>query len=264
MASTSDVASRTLARALIEEHGFASTGVSLFGNAVYQWGALLLAFFNDFIVSPPNLDEFFNPRAYIFLSRHSAESGIPSLTAHTTGNFGTLAESGGVGRELARVDPALLKNYMVALSARRDKVPSFEVTIEATHHGPTSLSKPVLFVELGSSEKHWEDASAAGVVGDALVESLAKKAVWSRVALAFGGTHYSEKFTKLEVEGDMAVAHVAPKYALGDVDEAMFGQMIQKTVAPVRFAVLDWKGLGPHKDKITGLASSFGLEQVRV
>ena len=39
------------------------------------------------IVTPPNLDSYFNPQAYIFLSRHRAESGIASLTVHTTGNF---------------------------------------------------------------------------------------------------------------------------------------------------------------------------------
>jgi hypothetical protein len=40
--------------------------------------------------------------------------------------------------------------------------------------------------------------------------------------------------------------------------------MLQRTTAPVRQAVLDWKGLGLYKDKIVGLVSQFGLEQVRV
>jgi hypothetical protein len=43
----------------------------------------------------------------------------------------------------------------------------------------------------------------------------------------------------------------------------MVGSMIQRTAAPVKYALLDWKGLGPHKDKIQGLVSQFGLEVIR-
>jgi D-aminoacyl-tRNA deacylase len=264
VASTSDLASRTLANALIDGQGFKSTGVDLLGKPVYQLGSLLLAFFEGKIVFPPDLDEYFNPQAYIFLSRHSAESGVASLTAHTTGNFSSEAKFGGAGKELARADPALLKNYLVALAKRKGKVKGYEITMEATHHGPTSLQKPVLFVELGSSEKYWGDKKAAAVVGEALVESLTKKTIWSRVALGFGGTHYPEKFTKMVIEEDIAFSFVASKYSLEYVDDRMLGQMLQRTSAPVRYAVLDWKGLGPYKEKISGLVSQFGLEAIRV
>jgi D-aminoacyl-tRNA deacylase len=264
LATSTEIASRTLADALIEGQGFSSTGVNFLGKPVYQKDSFLLAFFEGMIVTPPALDEFFNPQAYIFLSRHAAESGIASLTSHTTGNFSAEAKFGGEGRQLARADPGLLKNYFVALWKRRGKVKDYEITMEATHHGPTSLQKPVLFVELGSSEKYWGDKEAAGVVGEALMESLTRKAIWGKIALGFGGTHYPEKFTKMTIEEDVAFSFVAPKYALEHIDEAMFGQMIQRTNAPVRHAVLDWKGLGQHKDKIVGLASTFGLEVIRV
>ena len=264
VATSSDLASRTLANALINGQGFESTGVNLLGKPVYQKGSFLLAFFEGMIVDPPDLDEYFNPQAYVFLSRHSAESKIPSLTAHTTGNFSREARFGGVGRELGRVDPALLKNYFVSLAKRKDKISKYQVTIEATHHGPTSLQKPVLFVELGSSEEFWGDREAAIVVAEALVESLTEKTIWSRVAIGFGGTHYPEKFTKMMIEEDVAFSFIAPKYALKEIDEKMFGEMLQRTNAPVRQAVLDWKGLGPHKDRIVGLVSRFGLEMVKV
>lgn len=264
LASTTDIASRTLAEALVESQGFESTGVSLLGQPVYQKGSFLLARFEGMIVFPPDLDEYFNPQAYIFLSRHSSESGIASLTAHTTGNFSSEAKFGGVGKELGRADPALLKNYLVALWKRRGRVTGYEVTVEATHHGPTSLQKPVLFAELGSSEKYWGDTKAAAVVADALVESLTEKTIWNKIAIGFGGTHYPEKFTKMTVEGDVAFSFIAPKYVLGQIDDKMVGQMLQRTNAPVRYAVLDWKGLGPHKDKVLGLVKQFGLEEIRV
>jgi D-aminoacyl-tRNA deacylase len=263
VASSADLASTTLAKSLIEGQGFQSTGVSLLGKPVYQKGSFLLAFFEGMIVFPPDLDRFFNPQAYIFLSRHSAESGTASLTAHTTGNFSDEAKSGGAPRELGRSDPSLLKNYMISLSKRKERLVGYEVTIEATHHGPTSLQKPVLFVELGSSEKYWGDAKAAAVVCEALIESLTEKTIWSKTAIGFGGTHYPKKFTKFVIEEDMALSFVAPKYVLDYVDDSMVGQMLQRTTAPVKYALLDWKGLGAHKAKIQGLASQFGLEVVR-
>ncbi len=264
VASSTDLASTTLAKSLIEGQGFQSTGVSLLGKPVYQKGSFLLAFFEGMIVSPPDLDEFFNPQAYIFLSRHSAESGIASLTAHTTGNFSDEAKAGGAAKELGRSDPSLLKNYLISLSKKRERLGGYEITVEATHHGPTSLQKPVLFVELGSSEKHWGDAKAAAVVGEALIESLTEKTIWSKVAIGFGGTHYPEKFTKLVIGEDMALSFVAPKYALEHVDDRMVEQMLRRTTAPVKYALLDWKGLGAHKGKIQGLVSQFGLEAIRV
>ncbi len=261
--STADVASRNLVEAMIEGQGFTSTGVNLLGEPVYQRDSLILATFNDLIVRPPDLDSYFNPQAYIFLSRHSAESGIPSLTAHTTGNFSAEAEFGGRGSELARVNPDLLKNYVVSLSKRRGMAPQYQITVEGTHHGPTSLLKPVLFVELGASEKNWKDKAAARVVAEALFESLTGAREWEKVALAFGGTHYPERFNKLLAESDMSLSFIAPKYSLEHIDEAMLGQMLQKTTKPVRFAALDWKGLGPHKEKVLSLAEQFGLEVIR-
>ncbi|MDG6911118.1 MAG: D-aminoacyl-tRNA deacylase, partial [Nitrososphaerota archaeon] len=163
-----------------------------------------------------------------------------------------------------KADPGLLKNYLLALWGHREEVSGYEITMEATHHGPTSLQKPVLFVELGSSEEQWRDAKAANVVAEALMESLSQKRVWDKTALGFGGTHYSEKFTSLLLEEDIAMSFVAPKYALEQIDDRMMGQMLQKTTSPVRYAVLDWKGLGPHKEKIVGLVRQFGLEEVRV
>jgi len=264
VATSDDLASRTLATALINGHGFESTGVSLLGKPIYQRDSLLLFFFEGAIVRPPDLDGYFNPQAYVFLSRHSAESGIASLTAHTTGNFSAEAKFGGKGKELSRVNPDLLKNYMRSLSNRSRRVAGYQITVEATHHGPTSLLRPVLFVEIGSAQKNWGDSRAAAVAAEALVESLTERRVWSKVAVGFGGTHYPEKFNRLLVESDIALSFVVPRYSLKDVDEKMMGEMLAKTSAPVRYAALDWKGLGEHKERISTLVQQFGLEAMRV
>ena len=248
---------------MIEAGGLESTGVELLGHPVYQKGPILLAMFDRHLIDPPDLDQFFNPRAYVFLSRHAAESGRAALTSHTTGNFGE-AQLGGKERELGRADPDLLKNYIIALSKRKERVPEYQITVEATHHGPTSLAKPTLFVEIGATQRNWEDADAAKVVAEALLESLLEPSIWTKVGVAFGGTHYPEKVNRTLVEGDMAVAYVVPKYALDKIDGAMMGQMLQRSTSPVRYALVDWKGMGSQKERVVGLAEQFGLEVVRM
>ena len=93
--STKDQASSNIARALLHGHGFESTRIMLMGRPVFQKDSLLLATIDTEIIDPPDLDAYFNPQVYIFLSRHRAESGIPSLTVHTTGNFTDGPTSGG-------------------------------------------------------------------------------------------------------------------------------------------------------------------------
>ncbi len=263
VSSARDPASMNLAREMIENQGFASTRIAFRGRAVYQKDSLLLVTIDEEIIRPPNLDDYFNPQAYIFLSKHRAQSGVPSLTAHTTGNFGE-AELGGNPREIARVNPDLLKNYLISLAKNGEAVTGYQVTAEATHHGPTSLNKPVLFVELGSEEKNWSDRDAAKAVDSALLQSLREARSWDKVAVGFGGTHYPEKFNKLLLEDEFAFAAIVPKYALQEFDSVLFGQILQKSTKLPRYALLDWKGLGPEKDKIVGLVGQYGLEAVRV
>lgn len=262
--SSRDTASMTIAKGLTRNHTFGSTNVNFMGRPVLQKGHMLLVEVETELVEPPDLDAYFNPSAYIFLCRHRADSGIPSLTVHTTGNFTGKPFLGGRPMEVGRVDPDLQKNYIIALNKRRSQLDGFEVTVEATHHGPTSLQKPVLFVELGSSEKNWGDDHAGGVVGDALIEALEGTKTWDRVAIAFGGTHYPMKVNKLLLETDIAVASVVAKHSLEAVNEAMFGQLIQKSTRFPRIVGLDWKGMGSSKDRILGFAKQFSLEVMKL
>ena len=262
--STEDPASTNIAERLREKHAFRSTEVALFEKPVYQKDSLLLVTIDTRIVTPPDLDAYFNPQAYIFLSRHRAESGIASVTAHTTGNFTEEAALGGKPREIGRVNPDILKNYMLSLWKHSEELGEFQVTIEATHHGPTSLQKPVLFVEIGSGESSWKDERVGGIIADALMESLTSGRTWKDVAIAFGGTHYPDKFNRMILETETALASIAPKYALNGVDEPMFAQLIQKSTHFPGAVAIDWKGVGTHKERLLGLAKQFGLQVIRV
>ena len=212
-----------------------------------------------------NLDQSYpDATAFIFLSKHKSDSKIPTLTCHCTGNFGDNPH-GGKPFEIAISYPALQKRYLQALTSARSRVPDYDVIIEATHHGPTSLAKPLLFVELGSSEKQWSDTNAASVICDVLLGVLENVIEpCERVGLAFGGTHYPTKFNKLLLESEFGLAAIASKHSLERIDAQMLDQMTSKSIEKVTNVILDPKGLGIHKERITKLAESSGLEVTQV
>jgi D-aminoacyl-tRNA deacylase len=213
-----------------------------------------------------NLDDLY-PHAdvFIFLSKHKSDSGIPTLTCHCTGNFAANNTHGGKPREIAISYPSLQKGYLKAITAARQKVPQYDIIIEATHHGPTSLNKPVLFVELGSSEKQWADNNAAAVICDTLLKILHNGIEYcDKVGIALGGTHYPIKFNKLLLESKFGLAAVASKHNLEAVDDEILSQMVEKSVEKVTHVILDSKGLGSQKDRIMKIVENTHLELYQI
>jgi D-aminoacyl-tRNA deacylase len=212
-----------------------------------------------------NLDELYpDAGSFIFLSKHKSDSQIPTLTCHCTGNFAD-NPYGGKPREVAVAYPSLQKAYLRAITSARSRVPTYDVVIEATHHGPTSLKKPVLFVELGSSEKQWIDRNAARVVCDTLLDLLNNGIEpCEKVGIALGGTHYPVKFNKLLLESEFGLAAVASKHNLGAIDEELMEQMIEKSVEKVTHIVVDSKGMGSQKDRMLKMAERTGLEILKL
>ncbi len=265
VASSQDLAGRTLSGYLRSEKGFAPDDLhdgeagQSFSSPAYRNVGLYVA--NASLLTLETLDGTFpDAKVFVFLSKHRSDSEIPTLTCHCTGNFAD-APFGGNPKQIAMALPSLQKAYLQAIT--KASVPGYDVIIEATHHGPTSLKKPVLFVELGSSEKQWADAKAAGAMCDALLASL-DFTPCKKVGIAIGGTHYPTKFNKLLLESEFGLAAVASKHALAAIDEAMLAQMVEKSAEKVTYIILDSKGLGSHKDRITKLAEKSGLEVVKV
>jgi D-aminoacyl-tRNA deacylase len=267
VASSQDLAGVTMSDYLRSKQGFAPDGLhdrkegQSFSSPAHSSAKLYVA--NESLLTLETLDTTYpDARAFVFLSKHRSDSGIPTLTCHCTGNFAD-APFGGNPKEMAVALPSLQKAYLKAIT--NAQVPGYDVIIEATHHGPTSLKKPVLFVELGSSEKQWADRGAAKAMCDSLLAVLANGITpCEKVAVAIGGTHYPTKFNKLLLESEFGLAAVASKHALDAIDEAMLAQMIEKSVEKVTHIVLDAKGLGSHKDRIMRLAENTGLAVLKV
>jgi len=267
--STQDLAGKTMSQYLIRSAGFESASpADPYGESyvsarhrniqLYVFYGNLLTFENISRIIP-------QADVFIFLSKHKSDSTIPTLTCHFTGNFSADNSHGGYPRQIAITYPSLLKGYLKAMTAAKQKVPGYEVIIEATHHGPTSIDKPVLFIELGSSENQWKDANAAAAMCEALLSVLDKGfEPCEKVGIALGGTHYPQKFNRLLLESNFGLAAVASKHNLEAIDREMLDQMAEKSTEKVTHVVLDIKGLGRRKDMILKILSDSPLEVYRV
>ena len=213
-------------------------------------------------ISADWLEEKYDYDGFIFLSKHAAESGVLALTCHCTGNFST-AIFGGNDRQVAVPHPHIQKTYLQNLKKNQSNFLEFQITIEATHHGPTALTKPSIFIEIGTTEKQWNDVSLCNSVATLVHQTMMQPITNNPVAICFGGTHYPSKFTNELLEGKYALGTVIPKHALDDLDEKLFSHIIaQNNMAKTAF--LDWSGLGSNKQKVLDFLKSTKLEVIKL
>ncbi len=205
--------------------------------------------------------EGFSPDFCVVASRHKAESGQPTLTCHPTGNFG-VAELGGRDRTLQLTSALHLRKALLSLHRVREEyeLSGFEVSLEVTHHGPTDLPFPLLYMEVGSSEKEWRKDRACRAVADAINHVVSEQPVDIPAAVGFGGPHYAPNFSAVVRGGAVACGHIASKHAMGGIDEAMVVEMLEKTRPRPPFALIDWKGLrGDERSRLTGILDGLGV-----
>jgi len=155
----------------------------------------------------------------VFASRHAGETG-QLLTAHATGNFGP-AEYGGRAGSLARAAPNALPAVRKRLETHAPE--GYDTGIECTHHGPSTVGCPSLFVEVGSGEAQWRDPGAARAVARAIVDLEGVPAHRKRTVVGFGCGHYAPRFDRIATDTDWGVGHIAADWALeamGDPNDA--------------------------------------------
>jgi D-aminoacyl-tRNA deacylase len=262
--SNRDIAGVNIAKHVLQQFPFTKTDQTFQENPVYQaeinGKQVTYVTLNEEAVNAQNLPENFpNVQLIVFISRHSSQSGTPTLSVHTPGNFAA-AELGGLPRSVS-VSPAnAMQTALKALNRLKQEMNlDYEVSYECTHHGP-SLQVPAMFVELGSSEKQWNNQIAAASVAKAAVEAIADFGNTKRPAvLGIGGTHYNRKFTQMALEGEAVFGHMIPKYAIPIVSSEILMQCVQRTQEKVESAILDWKGI-KSEDKPKLLASLAEIE----
>lgn len=195
--------------------------------------------------------------ALIFLSKHKSKDGRKIITVHPTGNVGE-ARFGGRERELAPAAPLLMRSLLKSLH-RLCEDEDYGVSLEATHHGPTGLHTPSLYVEIGSSEAEWVDDLPAQLIAEALLMMDVEDVP---VAVGFGGGHYVPRQTKLVCEADVAFGHMFAKHHLELLDRDLIKQAFMKSNAD--FAYFDRKSMkAKMRGRLTEVIHSLGYEVLR-
>ncbi|KAM3256280.1 hypothetical protein ACQJBY_049022 [Aegilops geniculata] len=172
----------------------------------------------------------------IFLSKHTAVSNRPALTVHPIGvphlrEDETPPQGGRPGWAAVpnpRIGPWF--RLMQKVAADQGLVPEFEITLEATHHGPLT-STPTMFVEIvktniGKHEtelsNHFRFYGKVLVLRKEMLLELgwgSKPHFWlcrsgEKVLLGIGGGHYAPRHTDIVIKDGVWVGHLLSGYSL--------------------------------------------------
>ena len=245
IASRADPASTNIAESLIRRFQFEEKGASTPETRLYSMGSLTLLEIEEPGIFATSREIPPEATTLIFASKHVSSSGKPALTVHTTGNPTREALYGGIPEQLSFVDPARIKT---ALRAMKDEAAraglQIEITMEATHHGPTNFEIPVMFVEVGSGPGQWTDPTLGDVAAKAIVHAAKTIRPKGPTAVGFGGPHYSSKHTRICLEEGLAIGHILSRHAFDKgISDATIRQAFDKTLKGCNTALLDWKGL---------------------
>ena len=208
-----------------------------------------------------------NPDVLIFASRHASKELRPAFLVHTTGNWSNDAIFGGNPKEISLSSALLVKAGFLSLEEQKQKLMNidFLVDLEVSHHGPTNLEKPLIFIELGSSKKEWIIKEAAKIVANSIINAIFKYLEFNlnksmEIGIGFGGTHYAPQFKKLILEKKIAISFICPKYFVQELNEDIITQMINKNAEKIDYFVIDWKGINAQdKNYLIPLLEEFDI-----
>ena len=164
----------------------------------------------------------------LVLSKHASASEVPALTLHAIGvpgetPHGERARSGGIkGKAVppsTRFGDMFRTMRKIAIEANLDK--EYDITLEATHHGPL-LDSPTLYLEIGSDEERWADSRAARVWAQTISVCLGmsedtQQREWlgeGDVMIGLGGGHYAPRHKAIISETEVWVGHILANYAI--------------------------------------------------
>jgi D-aminoacyl-tRNA deacylase len=262
VASKRDVAAQNIARQLTVTKGFRQVQNS---SDLFQQGDVLLKHVETDSIDTNDLEIDAKIDLVIFASRHKSESGEPTLTVHWPGNPTSRAEFGGTPRTLSFADPPRLRAALLAFDEARERMKlAYVVSLEATHHGPTEWNIPTLFVEVGSTEREWNDLQAAAAASEAIWKT-ATDPIQGKSAIGFGGGHYCNKQTLAVRRDGYAFGHILSKYFFEEYEEEIVHMAFNHTIGDCDTAVIDWKGIrSPDRNKLLRTLREINKAVVRV
>ena len=109
---------------------------------------------------------------------------------------------------------------MLSLAQSRELDEQFDLTLESTHHGPL-LERPALYIEIGSTEREWENTRAAELWAEVISDNLGlsgnQPVKWSPggdVMIGLGGGHYAPRHKAVLSDSELWAGHILANYAL--------------------------------------------------
>jgi len=136
---------------------------------------------------------------------------------------------------------------------------SYDVTFEATHHGPF-LTAPTFYIEQGSTETEWADLAASRAIARVL---LAIEPLDAPIAIGLGGGHYVPRHTDLALQRRIAFGHLLASYALESPAAKAIDQAVERTEAAT-LAYIHRKSLSkPEVRKYEEQLEARGIRIVR-
>jgi len=208
---------------------------------------------------------FLDTNLVIFASKHSSESGKKTLLAHPLGNWGEDTIGSGLYHSIG-IAPAYAL-YTAYHSIKKNKIKAsldeFWVGLEVSHHGPTELDVPAIFMETGGSATEWADLRATEVVAKAITDVA--HAYTSPIEetlpcfIGIGGGHYAPAFIKRVDAKMLMVAHMIPKYHSDKLDEDFLRKVYERSIGKDMSFLLDKKGLkGSERSRLIELITKLG------
>ena len=225
---------------------------------VWRHADFELAEIDDYHVFQDGLDRALDAAGYppeklIFASKHRSKSGQKTLTVHHTGNFAE-GKFGGRSRELATAAPRVALSLLKLL---KSSATGYDISYEATHHGPSDLLVPSVYVEIGSTETEWRDPAAGETVARAIM--AVKEDEDAPVYVGIGGSHYAPRQTALALEANAAFGHIVADHAVPLLDEQLLGMVLERT--GTKLAYVDRKSLdGEQRKRVELLLAAVGAE----
>jgi len=136
---------------------------------------------------------------------------------------------------------------------------AYEVTFEATHHGPY-LTAPTFYIEQGSTETEWKDLEASRAIARTL---LGLRPLDAPIAIGLGGGHYVPRHTDLALQRRVAFGHLLAAYALEGTSAQVIDRAVERTDGAT-VAYMHRKSLPkPQARAFAERLESLGLRVVR-
>jgi D-aminoacyl-tRNA deacylase len=202
----------------------------------------------------------FSPDEVIVMSKHSAKSGQPALTAHPIGNYHE-NQFGGRERALVKAAPAAMTDALRRILSYND-MDGTQTCFEVTHHGPW-MDRPTFYIEIGSDESNWGNDHAAEVLAHVIADLDPDYDAPRMVGV--GGGHYAPRFTEVAAKFRVSFGHMLPVYQMEGRDDEDIIRMVRDAceATETRTVYVHRKSMKkPEERRITELIQSAGFETV--